>query len=235
MNNVGQRIKELRKMLGLSQREFAERIGKSLNAIQKWESGDRIPSEPALKLIAKEFGVSEEWLKTGEGEMFQPGIIPTKEGIAHAYTATFRPEEHNYIQIPYYDIYASAGEGIEALETEPKPIKIDMGFARIFLGVSSNKGLFMIQAYGDSMYPSIKPGDYLVGRFWEFEPFLLEGSVYVFRIENELFVKRFKRDRKGNKLIFKSDNPEYNDIEITEDQQAEIKIIGRILVNLSKL
>ncbi|WP_457641860.1 helix-turn-helix domain-containing protein [Persephonella sp.] len=81
MENIGQRIKELRKMLGLSQREFAERIGKSLNAIQKWESGDRIPSEPALKLIAKEFGVSEEWLKTGEGEVFVKKLPEFAEGL----------------------------------------------------------------------------------------------------------------------------------------------------------
>jgi len=235
MENIGQRIKELRKMLGLTQREFANRIGKGFRAIQEYEAGRRTPDESTLKLITKEFGVSEEWLKTGEGEMFQPGVIPTKEGIAHAHTITFRPGEHDYIKVPYYDIYASAGEGIEAIEAEPKPIQIDRFFAQAILGISSGNGLFMIQAYGDSMYPTIRPGDYLIGRFWEFEPFLLEGSVYVFRIENELFVKRFKRDRKSNKLIFKSDNPEYNDIEVTEDQQAEIKIIGRILINLSKL
>ena len=79
MENIGHRIKELRKMLGLSQRKFAERIGKSLNAIQKWESGDRIPSEPALKLISKEFGVSEEWLKTGEGEIWSKDKSLEKE------------------------------------------------------------------------------------------------------------------------------------------------------------
>ena len=221
MNDIGQRIKELRKMLGLSQKEFAEKIGKSLRAVQNWEYGQRTPDESTLKLIAKEFNVNEEWLKTGEGEMFVEAPAVAAKG--------------NYLQVSYYDIYASAGEGIEAVESEPKPIQIDKLFAQAILGISSGNGLFMIQAYGDSMYPTIKPGDYLVGRFWEFEPFLLEGSVYVFRIENELFVKRFKRDRKGNKLIFKSDNPEYNDIEITEDQQSEIKIIGRILVNLSKL
>lgn len=221
MNNIGKRIKQLRKMLDLSQEEFGKKIGKSASAIARYESGSREIDESTLKLIAKEFGVSEEWLKTGEGEMLIEAPAAAAKG--------------NYLQVSYYDIYASAGEGIEAVESEPKPIQIDKLFAQAILGISSGNGLFMIQAYGDSMYPTIKPGDYLVGRFWEFEPFLLEGSVYVFRIENELFVKRFKRDRKGNKLIFKSDNPEYNDIEITEDQQSEIKIIGRILVNLSKL
>ena len=67
---AGKRIKELRKRLGLSQREFAEKIGRTLSAIQKWEMGEREPSEMALKQISQTFGVSLEWLKTGEGEMF---------------------------------------------------------------------------------------------------------------------------------------------------------------------
>ena len=70
MENIGQRIKQLRKMLGLTQKEFAEKIGKSTISIAKWEAGDRTPDESTLKLIAKEFNIDEEWLKTGEGEMF---------------------------------------------------------------------------------------------------------------------------------------------------------------------
>jgi len=70
MNGIGQRIKELRKILGLTQKEFANRIGKSTISIAKWEAGDRTPDESTLKLISKEFNVSEEWLKTGEGEIF---------------------------------------------------------------------------------------------------------------------------------------------------------------------
>ena len=70
MENVGQRIKQLRKMLGLTQKEFAEKIGKATISISKWEAGDRTPDESTLKLIAKEFNVNEQWLKTGEGEIF---------------------------------------------------------------------------------------------------------------------------------------------------------------------
>lgn len=70
MKDIGQRIKELRKMLGLTQKEFANRIGKGFRAVQEYEAGRRTPDESTLKLIAKEFGVSEEWLKTGEGEVF---------------------------------------------------------------------------------------------------------------------------------------------------------------------
>lgn len=46
----------LRKYLGLSQKEFAKRIGISINTLQNWEQGRRKPDGPAkalLRLIAK--------------------------------------------------------------------------------------------------------------------------------------------------------------------------------------
>ncbi|MFP4566932.1 MAG: helix-turn-helix domain-containing protein [Spirochaetaceae bacterium] len=46
----------LRKYLGLSQKEFAGRIGISINTLQNWEQGRRTPDGPAkalLRLLAK--------------------------------------------------------------------------------------------------------------------------------------------------------------------------------------
>lgn len=66
---MGNRIKELRQVLGLTQQEFADRIGVKRGAIANYEIG-RNASDTAVALICREFGVSEHWLRTGEGEMF---------------------------------------------------------------------------------------------------------------------------------------------------------------------
>ncbi|MCI5924673.1 MAG: helix-turn-helix transcriptional regulator [Oscillospiraceae bacterium] len=66
---MGERIKELRKFLGLTQQEFATRLGSVQNTITGYETGRRTPSNQVIALICREFGVSEEWLRTGEGEM----------------------------------------------------------------------------------------------------------------------------------------------------------------------
>ena len=66
---MGNRIKELRKALGLTQQEFADRIGVKRGAIANYAIG-RNASDTAVALICREFGVSEHWLRTGEGEMF---------------------------------------------------------------------------------------------------------------------------------------------------------------------
>ncbi|MDV5093373.1 helix-turn-helix transcriptional regulator [Faecalibacterium duncaniae] len=66
------RIKFLRKNSGLTQEKFAERIGLKQNSIALIESGKRNISDQAILSICREFGVREEWLRTGEGEMYAP-------------------------------------------------------------------------------------------------------------------------------------------------------------------
>jgi len=70
--NIGDRIRELRQALGLSQTEFAERLGKTRRTIQHWESGNITPPDNVLRLIEQTFSVNPEWLRHGKGEMFRP-------------------------------------------------------------------------------------------------------------------------------------------------------------------
>ena len=72
MLNLGERIKKARKELDLTQQKFAEQIGTTQNNIASYEIGRREPSAAAINNICKTFNVSETWLRTGEGEMFQP-------------------------------------------------------------------------------------------------------------------------------------------------------------------
>ena len=65
-----ERIKELRKVLDLTQEEFANRLHIKRNTIAKYETGRGEPIDAVVSLICREYGVSERWLRTGEGEMF---------------------------------------------------------------------------------------------------------------------------------------------------------------------
>lgn len=67
---MNERIKKLRKALDLTQQEFADRIGVKRNTIATYEIGRNIPLDAVISSICREFNVSEEWLRTGEGEMF---------------------------------------------------------------------------------------------------------------------------------------------------------------------
>lgn len=64
------RIRELRKELGLTQSEFGSRLGVKGNTVTGYESGTRVPSDAIIFSICREFDVNEDWLRTGSGDMF---------------------------------------------------------------------------------------------------------------------------------------------------------------------
>lgn len=68
--NIGNRIKLIRTALGISQKEFGERIGISANYLSEVESGKSKPSIPVLLAIEYRFGVSAEWLNNGNGTRY---------------------------------------------------------------------------------------------------------------------------------------------------------------------
>lgn len=67
---MGERIKQLRKVLGLTQKEFGDRIGVKPNTIGTYEIGRNEPIDAVISLICLKFDVNEYWLRTGEGDMF---------------------------------------------------------------------------------------------------------------------------------------------------------------------
>lgn len=69
---MNERIKKLRQALGLSQDEFGRRLGVTRGAVTNIELNKVEPKPLFVDLICREFNVSETWLRTGEGEMFQP-------------------------------------------------------------------------------------------------------------------------------------------------------------------
>jgi transcriptional regulator with XRE-family HTH domain len=66
---MNERLKELRKILGLTQQELADKIGVKRNTIATYESGKADPSSRTLADICEKFDVREEWLRTGEEPM----------------------------------------------------------------------------------------------------------------------------------------------------------------------
>ena len=66
------RIKALRERLGKSQDEFGKDIGLTRNYISLIENGQRNLSDQSINVLCSLYNVNEEWLRTGNGEMFVP-------------------------------------------------------------------------------------------------------------------------------------------------------------------
>ena len=70
MDNINERIREVREYLKLSRNDFGERLGLSGDSINNLERGRVVIKDFIIKLISQEFNVDENWLRTGEGSMF---------------------------------------------------------------------------------------------------------------------------------------------------------------------
>lgn len=78
---MNERIRLLRKHLGLTANAFGEAIGIVRSAVSNIESGRRQPTNQLITSICREFNVNETWLRTGEGEMFNE--MDREEQIAY--------------------------------------------------------------------------------------------------------------------------------------------------------
>lgn len=79
------RLKQIRKYLKLSQKNFAKEIGMSQSGYAQIEIGDRPISDRLIKSICMAFNVNENWLRTGEGEM----IIEIKDDFLDQMTKKY--------------------------------------------------------------------------------------------------------------------------------------------------
>lgn len=68
---MNERVKELRKDLGITMEKFGERLGVTKTAISRLEKGERSITDQMFKAICREFNVSEDWLRAGEGHMYK--------------------------------------------------------------------------------------------------------------------------------------------------------------------
>ncbi len=79
------RIKELRKTLGLSQEAFGKKLGITGGGVSKIENGERTLTEQIALSICREFRVNYYWLTEGKGEMFSGTPQSVVDEIAEDY------------------------------------------------------------------------------------------------------------------------------------------------------
>lgn len=94
IQSIGDRIASVRKQIGLTQQQFADRIGCSRSAFSNYEAGRNAPISPIIQSIIREFGVDETWLRTGEGKPFRQDT--RKEKVAAFADELMRDEPESF-------------------------------------------------------------------------------------------------------------------------------------------
>lgn len=95
---MNSRIKEVREAKGLSQADFAEMLNLKRNSISLIEVGKRNPSDRTIIDICNTFNISEEWLRTGKGEMF----IKTPSSTMEQLKKEFNLDDFSYNLVYQY-------------------------------------------------------------------------------------------------------------------------------------
>nr|DAW33938.1 MAG TPA: Helix-turn-helix XRE-family like protein [Bacteriophage sp.] len=91
---MNERIKALRKELGLTQEQFAQRVGLTKNYISLVENGSRSLAPRTVGDICREFNVNEAWLRDGIGEPHTKQSW--EEEVAQFVFSTFQSEEESF-------------------------------------------------------------------------------------------------------------------------------------------
>lgn len=111
-----ERLKELRKVLNLTQQEFADRLNIKRGAIANYEIGRNEPIDAVISLICKEYHANEEWLRTGQGEMFKE--TPLKDEVGYYIEELLEDYEDN----PFYDMVINMVKTYAELDEKSKKV-----------------------------------------------------------------------------------------------------------------
>ena len=69
MDKISERINFLMDSKGINQAKLAKKLGIATSSVSNFCNGKTKPSNQTITLICREFHISENWLRTGEGEM----------------------------------------------------------------------------------------------------------------------------------------------------------------------
>ena len=233
---IGAILKSLRNRKGMTQKDVADKIGRTQQIIGHWETGYSQPDADTLftlcdlydASIDESFGFSKSTefediinkyreLDTHGRELVSLVINKEYERIENKVKRIPLIKEHSsgyttpLCQYPY--ILGGASAGLTSFLTD---IEIETIQAPVFDGAD-----FIISVSGDSMKPSYYDGDKV---YVKKTPKLKLGDIGIFSRGNELFIKEYEE----NGLI--SHNPKYETIKGEEDIQTIGKVIGKVKI-----
>ena len=104
---MNERLKKLRKTLDLTQQELANKIGIARGNIGAYEVGKNAPSDAVISLICKQFNVDENWLRTGEGELF---IKQTRDEQIASFIGTIQSNEDDSFKKRFVSMLSALDE-----------------------------------------------------------------------------------------------------------------------------
>lgn len=223
------KLRPWRLAFNMTLEELAARVGTDKTQLSRLEKGKRRLTVDWMERIAKVYGCRREDLfydppVTGsQTEGGRRSLLPARKRAPHD-ALEFAGE--SYTAVPVFDVKVAAGSGkLPGAET----ITHRLLFRAAWLGTVTQAPLdqlAIVEVDGDSMEPTLRPGDTALIDRSQIKPGGKDG-LYVLRRDGNLQVKRLAVSFKSRRATIMSDNPIYpteNDVD-----PATIDIIGRVI------
>lgn len=210
------RMKHLRKELGLSQQEISNTLGCKVGKIKQIESGSTATLSFAdAKLLKQKYRINDEWIRFGNGEVFTnltlDDLMSLEKDLVDLPIAS----------IPYYENIYSLDKNKHNKNKHNNYIVIP----KKLLNDDDNLSACVVDS--DCMSPTINRNDLLIINSNKID--FIDSKVFIVKYEDIFYIKRIFRMPK-NRVILKCDNTNYPDINIDIN---ELNIIAQVMYSIN--
>ncbi|MBR0493202.1 MAG: LexA family transcriptional regulator [Muribaculaceae bacterium] len=209
------RIKYLMKEMGLKQVQFAERIGVDTSNLSKYLNAHMPLSESFLNRLVVNLGVSKEWLLDGTDLPF--GKTPVRVDGEVMSSA-------NGGGTPVYDVDVTAG--VASGRNELFASENIVGWVNL---PNMSPNCRIVRVSGDSMAPVINDGDFVAVREVSNPNQIYWGQIYVVQLDDFRLVKYLRRHSDPNMVVLRSENPNYDDMDVRRSDIHEMLLVQHVL------
>ena len=202
---MGGRLKLIRKALGLTQEQLAQRLGVGKTALSMIETGKARLSTRNRNILIQELNVNPDWLDGRKGEIFN--------SAPNLSAYNLRSDNSVPLQsVPLYSIEATAGL-VPLFEQSASFTPIN------YIHIPNlPKCDGAIYVTGDSMYPLLKSGDIVLYKQLHDLEDIFWGDMYLLSIEVDgeefVTVKYIQRSEREGYIRLVSQNPHHADKEV---------------------
>ena len=214
--SFGTTLKKIRLKHKDSLRSLAKKINLHFTFVDKVEKGTAPISNNFIERVIEVYPDEEKTLKKEYLKENLPKVFNKDESIKIL-------EDSEVLNLPVYG-KASAGRGYLNMDKPDYYMPITKG------DFSLNS--FFVEITGNSMEPTLEDGEYAL-----VDPnntAYVKNKIYVVTYNDEGYIKRVEVKDKKKVITLKSDNPDYDDIDISEEMQEYFKINGRVVEVISK-
>lgn len=228
-----EKLRQLRKKKGITQRQFAEIIPTSFSTVRRWEGGERQPDLNTIIRIAEVLDTSVAFFTGETDDPARPGAPQAASKAVVLPESNVRPFRGKLVDVPVLAPQSSicCGKGFNLAEVEAEVDWWEPIPEGWLTGPKGDKPFFITHVEGDSMEPMIEDGErILINPNQE----VAHGDVAIVCWNGRSMVRGVKFERDGAVRLIPVNKNYGEDMIAKEDRPFVLEFCGVVVRALGK-